>query len=147
MARWKVAAALHKPKAIIRCSNKPYLVINAVFFWSSGCISICQYPDAQSSVEKYWLPRKVSRHCSILGSGKQSSTVRLLRDLRSIVQCTFPSFLRTRHTGDAYSEHESTTTPARFILFKFSSSSFSKWKGVRRMWCFTGVSSMVTILW
>ena len=144
--RWNVAAALHNPKAIILGSNKPYLKISAVFFWSSGWISICQNTEVQSRVEKYWLPRRVPRYCSILCNGKQSFKVRLLRDLRSIVQRTLPSFLCTRHTGDANSEHESTTTPTRFILLKFSSS-FSKWKGVRHMWCFTGVSSMVTILW
>ena len=125
MARWNIAAALHKPKVIIRCLDRPHLVINAVLFWSYGNFSICQYLEARSRVKKYWLPLRVSRHCSVLGNGEQSLTVRLLRDHISIGNCTLPSFLCTRHTGDAYSEHESTTAPTHFILFKFSSS-FSK---------------------
>ena len=46
---WYTDGALHKPKGIRSHSYSPSGVINAVFSTLSGCMLICQNPDAASS--------------------------------------------------------------------------------------------------
>ena len=55
--RWKLAGALVSPKGITRNSNSPCCVVNAVFSCESGCMRICQNPEARSVDEKYAAPQ------------------------------------------------------------------------------------------
>lgn len=70
--RWKVPCALVKPNARRFHSYKLFSTIKAVFSLELSSISICQYPDAKSSVEKYRWPWSMSKTSLILGNGNES---------------------------------------------------------------------------
>ena len=70
--RWKVPCALVKPNARRFHSYKLFSTIKAVFSLELSSISICQYPDAKSTVEKYRWPWSMSKTSSILGNGNES---------------------------------------------------------------------------
>lgn len=56
ICRWKVWAALRRPKGIIRYSNKPNGVITAVFSISEGETGIWWKAFSRSIFEKYDMP-------------------------------------------------------------------------------------------
>ena len=52
--RWNTPGAFVKPKGMIRNSNQPCWITNAVFSLDMSLILTCQYPEARSNVEKYF---------------------------------------------------------------------------------------------
>ena len=96
MQRWKVAGALHSPKGIrLHSKNPKFPAENAVYFFDSSSISICQNPDLRSRIEKYPAPTNRSRASLIRGSGCESLTVHSLSLRKSIQKRKPPSFFRT----------------------------------------------------
>ena len=67
--RLKTAGALVSPKGITRNSNSPCCIVNAVFSCESGCMRICQNPEARLMDEKYADCPSWSSRSSIVGSG------------------------------------------------------------------------------
>jgi len=68
-ARWKIAGAFVRPKAIFRYSYEPMWQVKAVLPTSSGGMGICQYPALQSSVQKTRASPSESMQSSIRGMG------------------------------------------------------------------------------
>ena len=59
--RWKQLGALLRSKGITLNSNNPACVTKDVFSRDSASISIFQYPDMRSILEKYWVPERASK--------------------------------------------------------------------------------------
>lgn len=80
-----------------------------------------------------------------MGKGNTSLTDLLFSMLKSMHHRTPPSRLGTRTGAEAYSEMEGFIRPASNIFCRCASSSFSNRTGVRRIRCFTGLLSTVSI--
>ena len=89
-------------------------------------MATCQYPDAKSSVEKYLLPFKASRHSSIRGKGYTSFIVASFSLRKSMQNLRVPSFFLTKRIGDPQGDFEGRIWPPSSILVTSSSTySFS----------------------
>ena len=96
-----VAGVLTSSKGITFYSYSPPVVANAVFSWSWGSSSTCQYSLIKSRIENHMEPLKALSESLILGSGYESLIVTLFKCLKSVHILILPFFLWTRTTGAA----------------------------------------------
>lgn len=133
MPLWNVKGALQIQKGICVYSNNPCFVMNAVFGLSFSLTSNWWYPLSRSRVENSFELLKVSRHSSILGSGRHFSE--------------WPhSPSGSPHTSAPHYFSYAPRSPASNCFCKYFASSNWKLRGVRRTGCLIALAFPVSML-